>query len=179
MASRNWELDVTHSDIHFSVRYLLISSVTGSFNIFSGTLYTPGHDDFTDASFYLHIDPYSINSNSTERDEHLKSADFLDADTYPDMEFRSTSFKQIDGDKHELAGNLTIKGVTKTVVLDVIFGGEAKDGFGVMRAGFEVSTVISRKDFGIHSDDVNEAGSLIVGEEIKLQANLQFRNIED
>lgn len=179
MASRNWELDVAHSDIHFKVRYLLISSITGSFNIFSGTLFTPEHDDFSTASFYLHIDPYSINSNSTERDEHLKSPDFLDADNYPDIEFRSTSFKQIDGDKHELTGDMTIKGITKPVVLDVIFGGEAKDGFGVMRAGFEVSATINRKDFGIHSDDVNEAGSLIIGEEIKLQANLQFRNVED
>lgn len=139
-------------------------------------MFTPEHDNFSNAAFKLSIDVYSVDTNNEQRDEHLKSADFFDADTYPEINFLSTDFKHIEGDKHELTGVLTIKDVTKTVTLDVLFGGEAKDGFGVNRAGFEITGTINRNDFNIHANDVNEAGGLIVGEDIKLFANLQFIN---
>jgi polyisoprenoid-binding protein YceI len=176
MATKHWTLDLAHSDIHFKIRHLLIASVTGSFKIFSGTMVTPQHDDFNDAQFALTLDVYSIDTNNRDRDEHLKSPDFFNADLYPQMEFRSTSFRHIDGDKHTLTGDITIKEITKEVTFDVLFGGEAKDGFGIERAGFEIEGIINRNDFGIHSADVTESGGLVLGEEIKFTANIQFTN---
>jgi polyisoprenoid-binding protein YceI len=176
MASKNWVIDPAHSEIQFKIRHLVISTITGSFRVFSGTMATPQHDDFTNASFALKIDVYSIDTNNTQRDEHLKSADFFEADTYPEIIFQSSDFKHIEGDEHELTGALTIKDVTKTVVLNVLFGGEAKDGFGINRAGFEITGTINRNDFNIHASDVTEAGGLVLGEDIKLHANIQFTN---
>ncbi|MES2485105.1 MAG: YceI family protein [Bacteroidota bacterium] len=176
MATQHWVLDPAHSEIHFKIRHLVISTITGSFNIFSGRLTTPQHDDFSNAYVTLKIDVYSVDTNNTQRDEHLKSADFFDADQYPEIKFLSTEFKHIEGDKHTLTGELTIKDVTKTVTLDVLFGGEAKDGFGINRAGFEITCIINRNDFNIHADDVTEAGGLVLGEDIKMYANIQFTN---
>jgi polyisoprenoid-binding protein YceI len=176
MASKNWVIDPTHSEIHFKIRHLVISTITGSFRVFTGTMATPQHDDFTNAEISLKIDVYSIDTNNAQRDEHLKSADFFDADAYPEITFESTDFKYIDGDKHELSGILTIKGVSRNITLEVLFGGEAKDGFGINRAGFEVTGTINRNDFGIHAPDVTEAGGLVLGEDIKLHANIQFTN---
>lgn len=176
MATRNWIIDPAHSNINFSIRHLVISTVTGSFNVFSGTLLTPQHDNFDSAFITLIIDVYSIDTNNTERDEHLKSPDFFNADEFPQIEFRSASFKHIEGDNYKLGGPLTIKGITNDVILDVLFGGEAKDGFGVMRAGLEITGVINRNDFDIHANDVTETGGLVLGENIKLHANVQFTN---
>jgi polyisoprenoid-binding protein YceI len=176
MATQHWILDPAHSDISFKINHLVISSVTGSFKIFSGRFVTPQHDSFNEAYFTLNIDVYSIDTNNRDRDEHLKSPDFFYADEFPEMEFLSTEFNHIEGDNYELIGNLTIKGISKKVTLQVLFGGEAKDGFGIMRAGFEITGVINRTDFGIHSGDVTEAGTLVLGEDIKLHANLQFTN---
>lgn len=179
MATRHWSIDPAHSDIQFKIRHLVISTITGSFKVFSGTMVTPSHDDFTDAYFTLDIDVYSIDTNNRDRDEHLKSPDFFNADAYPEIKFRSTTFTQAEGDKHKLTGDFTIKGITKQITLDVLFGGQAKDGFGIPRAGFEITGEIDRNDFDIHSNDVTEAGGLVLGETIKLHANVQFTNDED
>lgn len=179
MATRHWVIDPAHSDIQFKVRNLLIASVNGHFRIFNGRMVTPTHDDFSDAYITLKIDVYSIDTNNRDRDEHLKSPDFFNADEFPEIEFLSTEFKQISGDDHKLTGELTIKGITKTVTLDVLFGGEAKDGFGIQRAGFEISGIINRKDFGIHADSVTPDGILVLGEDIKLHASIQFTNEVD
>lgn len=176
MATKHWTLDPAHSDIQFKIRHLVISTVTGSFKVFSGRFVTPQHDNFEAAYFTLLIDVYSIDTNNRDRDEHLKSPDFFNADAFPQIEFLSTSFRHIEGDKHELTGDLTIKGISKQVTLDVLFGGEAKDGFGITRAGFEITGTINRNDYGIHAADVTEAGGLVLGEDIKLHANLQFTN---
>ena len=176
MATRNWTLDPAHSDIGFSIRHLVISTVRGSFNVFSGTLLTPQHDSFINSQFSLLIDVYSIDTNNRDRDEHLKSPDFFNADAFPQIEFKSTEFKDFHGDNYALTGDLTIKGITRTVTFDVLFGGEAKDGFGIMRAGFEIYGIINRSDFGIHASDVTEAGGFVLGEDIKLHANIQFTN---
>jgi len=176
MATRNWTLDPAHSDISFSIRHLVISMVRGSFNVFSGTLATPQHDSFTHSVFHLLIDVYSIDTNNRDRDEHLKSPDFFNADAFPQIEFKSTEFKDFVGDNYALTGHLTIKGITKLVTFDVLFGGEAKDGFGIMRAGFEIHGIINRNDFNIHASDVNEVGGLVLSEDIKLHANIQFTN---
>ena len=179
MATRHWVIDPAHSDVHFKIRHLVISSITGSFTVFSGTMVTPEHDNFKDAYFTITIDVYSINTNNRDRDEHLKSPDFFNADQFSTIEFRSKIFTHLQGDEHKLTGVLTGKGITKTVELNVLFGGQAKDGFGINRAGFEMSGEINRNDFGIHSNDVTEAGGLVLGENIKLHANIQFINDPD
>lgn len=176
MATNKWVLDLAHSEIHFKIRHLVIANITGAFNIFSGALETKQHDNFNDASINFSIDVYSIDTNNTTRDEHLKSDDFFNADIYPQIDFQSTSFIHIEGDKYKLAGNVTIKGITKAVTLDALFGGEAKDGFGINRAGFEITGTINRNDFGIHAPDVTEGGGLVLGEDIKMHANIQFTN---
>lgn len=176
MSTKIWTLDLAHSEVHFKIKHLVISTITGSFNIFSGSLttVTVDHNDFANAAFDMLIDVYSIDTNNPDRDEHLKSPDFFNADLYPQMKFHSTSFKHIRGDEYKLTGPLTIKGITKEVTFDVLFGGQAKDGFGINRAGFEITGTINRNDFDIHAPDVTEAGGLVLGEEIKLLANIQF-----
>lgn len=174
MAAIHWEIDPAHSEVHFKIRHLLISNVTGAFNVFSGRMVTPAHDNFTDAYFTINIDVYSVDTNNRDRDEHLKSPDFFNADEHPEIIFRSKHFQHIKGDDYKLQGELTVKGITKDITFDVLFGGKAKDGFGIDRAGFEITGTINRTDFGIHSNDVTEAGGLVLGEDIKLFANMQF-----
>ncbi|QEE51202.1 YceI family protein [Flavobacterium alkalisoli] len=173
MERAKWILDLSHSDIQFKIRHLVIANISGYFRAFSGTMYA-GKDDFTDAEFKLTVDVYSVDTNNVERDEHLKSADFFNADYYPEMEFVSQSFNHIDGDRYDLTGNITIKGITRPITFKVLFGGEAKDGFGNMRAGFDITGEVNRNDFDIHSNDTTEAGGLVLGEEIKMHANIQF-----
>ncbi|MGZ3874788.1 MAG: YceI family protein [Mucilaginibacter sp.] len=168
-----WVIDPMHSEVQFKVKHLVISTVSGFFKSFEGTLETI-NDDFEDAeiSFALNID--SIDTNQTQRDEHLKSAEFFDAAQYPQITFKSTSFKKTGDDEFELVGDLTIKGITKSVKLAAEFGGATDDFYGNTKAGFEVTGKINRKDFGLTWDGVTEAGSIVVGEDIKLLINLQF-----
>lgn len=174
MKTTFWEIDPAHSEVHFKIRHLVISTVTGAFRIFSGTLENDDNESFENARVAFTLDVYSIDTNETDRDEHLKSPEFFDADQFPEIHFKSTSFHHKSGDHYDLAGNLTLKGVTRPVTLEVLFGGEAKDGFGNFRAGFEVSGTINRKDFGLAYNGVTEAGGLVVGDEVKLAANVQF-----
>jgi len=176
MATRNWSLDPAHSDLSFTIKHLVIATVRGSFNVFSGKVITPQHDSFSNAIFSLLIDVYSIDTNNRDRDEHLKSPDFFNADAFPQILFTSSQFNHLGGDNYKLTGQLTVKGISKEVTFDVLFGGEAKDGFGVMRAGFEISGAINRNDFDIHANDVTDAGGLVLGENINLHANIQFTN---
>jgi polyisoprenoid-binding protein YceI len=168
-----WVLDPMHSEVQFKVKHLVISTVSGFFKSFEGSLETE-NEDFEDSkiSFAINID--SIDTNQTQRDEHLKSADFFDAAKYPQITFASTSFKKTDDDQFELIGDLTVKGVTKQVKLNAEFGGSTDDFYGNTKAGFEVTGKINRKDFGLTWDGVTEAGSIVVGEDIKLLINVQF-----
>jgi polyisoprenoid-binding protein YceI len=169
-----WVLDPAHSEVQFKVKHLVISTVSGFFKSFEGELDTV-NDDFEDSeiSFALNID--SIDTNQSQRDEHLKSADFFDAAQYPQITFKSTSFKKTDDeDEFELIGDLTVKGVTKSVKLEAEYGGSTNDFYGNTKAGFEVSGKINRKQFGLTWDGVTEAGSIVVGEDIKLLINVQF-----
>lgn len=178
MFTTHWFIDPDHSHIEFKIRHLLISYISGSFKIFNGKM-TTQNDDFETAQITLSIDVYSFDTNNIERDEHIKSKDFLDADRFSEINFVSTELKKIEGDHYKLKGNFTIKEVTKEIVLDAVFGGQAKDGFGKMKAGFEISGKLNRNDFGISSNDVTETGNLIIGEEIKIHANIEFDKEED
>ncbi|HEY8782318.1 MAG TPA: YceI family protein [Mucilaginibacter sp.] len=172
-----WVVDPMHSEVQFKVKHLVISTVTGFFKSFEGTLETE-NNDFEDAniSFSLNID--SVDTNQSQRDAHLKSADFFDAEKYPQITFKSTSFKKTgDDDEYELFGGLTIKDITKPVKLQAEYGGSANDFYGNTKAGFEVNGKVNRKDFGLTYDAVTEAGSIVVGEDIKLIINIQFAKV--
>ena len=169
----NWVLDAMHSEVHFKVKHLVISTVTGSLKVFEGNLETV-NDDFSNANISFTADINSIDTNQEQRDVHLKSADFFDAETYPKMIFKSTSFKKMDDGEYELIGDLTIRDVTKSVKLDVEYGGLATDFYGNTKAGFELKGKINRKDFGLVWNGITEAGAIVVGEDIKLDINVQF-----
>jgi polyisoprenoid-binding protein YceI len=171
-----WVLDPMHSQIQFKVKHLMISSIVGSFNVFEGALDTE-YEDFQEADIRFQLAVNSIDTNLPQRDEHLKSDLFFDADQYPHITFQSTSFVQ-SGEEYLLLGDLTIKGITKPVKLAVEFGGSTAGLYGGVKAGFEVSGTINRKEFGLTWDAVTEAGSVVVGENIKLMINAQFLKVE-
>ncbi|WP_183573192.1 YceI family protein [Mucilaginibacter sp. X5P1] len=168
-----WVLDPMHSEVQFKVKHLVISTVSGFFKSFEGELDT-ANDDFSDASISFSLDINSIDTNQTQRDEHLKSAEFFDAAEYPKISFKSSSFTKEGDDEYALAGDLTIKGITKPVTLAVEFGGAATDFYGNTKAGFEITGKINRKEFGLTWSGVTEAGAVVVGEDIKLLINVQF-----
>lgn len=168
MATTKWVLDPLHSEVQFKVKHLVISTVTGFFKKFEGEL-TTENDNFSNAEISFSLDVNSIDTNQEARDGHLKSAEFFDAEQYPTITFKSTSF-----DGEELKGDLTIKGITKPITLEVEHGGTATDFYGNTKAGFEVTGKINRKEFGLTWDGVTEAGSVVVGEDIKLIINVQF-----
>jgi polyisoprenoid-binding protein YceI len=167
-----WVLDPMHSEVQFKVKHLVISTVTGFFKSFEGSLETE-NEDFSGASINFSLDVDSIDTNQAQRDGHLKSPEFFDAEKYPKISFQSTSFTK-DGDNYTLVGNLTVKDVTKPITLAVEYGGTAGDFYGNTKAGFEITGKVNRKEFGLTWDGVTEAGSIVVGEDIKLIINVQF-----
>lgn len=171
-----WTIDPMHSEINFKIRHLVISNVSGTFGKYSAEAETEG-EDFETAKVHFTADVNSITTGVEQRDGHLKSADFFDTTKYPTIDFVSTSFKKVSGPAYKLKGNLTIKGVTQPVELDVEFGGTMKDGYGNLKAGFEVTGKINRKDFGLTWNMVTEAGGLTLGDDVKLSANVQFAKV--
>lgn len=168
-----WAIDPTHSEVQFKIKHLVISTVTGAFKSFTGTMETDG-DNFENARVSVSVDIASIDTNQGQRDEHLKSADFFDAAQYPTMTFVSTGLTKKDDDAYELTGNLTIRDVTKPVTLAVEYGGMATDFYGNTKAGFEATGKISRKEFGLLWNGITEAGSIVVADDVKLIINAQF-----
>lgn len=168
-----WTVDATHSEVQFKVKHLMVTTVTGSFKQFEAEVEAV-NDDFEDAkiSFSAKID--SIDTGSPDRDNHLKSADFFDADKHEELTFNSTAFRKIDDTQYELIGDLTLKDVTKPVRLKVEYGGQAKDPWGNKKAGFSLEGKINRKDFGLSWNAPLETGGVLVSEEVRLVAELQF-----
>lgn len=172
-----WNIDPTHSEIQFKVKHLVISTVTGYFRSFNGTVETEG-DSFEGAKITFEADIDSVDTNNEDRDTHLKSDDFFNAEAYPKMKFESTSFKNTGGDNYELTGNMTIRDVTKEITLDVTHGGTVEDPYGQTKAGFELNGSLNRKEFGLKWSAVTEAGSVVVGDEVKLLMNVQVVEAE-
>lgn len=168
-----WAIDTTHSEITFKVKHLVISTVTGKFNEFDATLESSG-DDFEDAEIRFEANINSIDTNNDDRDNHLKSEDFFHASEHPKLVFESRSFKKSAKNEYKLIGDLTIRGNTKTVELDAIYGGTVQDPYGQTKAGFEVTGAINRKEFGLKWNAATEAGNLVVSDEVKLALNVQF-----
>lgn len=172
MATTTWSLDPTHSELEFKVKHLMITTVTGSFTDLTASLVTES-EDFNNAQVSFEAKIASINTNNTDRDNHLKSGDFFDAETYPTMKFESASFTK-DGDDYALNGDLTLKGITKPVKLKVEFGGIATDPWGNTKAGFNLSGKINRADFGLTWNAALETGGVMVSEDVRILGELQF-----
>lgn len=173
MATTTWALDPAHSEIQFKIKHLMITNVTGQFQQFSGDVVTEG-DDFATARVNFTADVNSINTNNEQRDGHLKSPDFFDAVTYPQISFTSSRMEKKGDDEYVLHGDLTMHGVTKPVELNVEHGGIMQDPYGNTKAGFELNGKINRKDFGLTWGAVTEAGGVMLGDEVKLLAAVQF-----
>ncbi|MBB6680378.1 YceI family protein [Aequorivita sp. 609] len=164
----NWSLDSAHSEIAFKVKHMMISTVTGHFEDFEATAKTDG-DDFKNAEFTFTAKTASINTKNKDRDAHLRSDDFFNSEEFPELKFVSKSF---DGDK--LVGDLTIRDITKEVVLDAELNGVAVDPYGQTKAGFEMTGTINRKDFNLTWSAVTEAGSIVVSDKVKMVVDVQF-----
>ena len=176
-----WSIDKGHSNISFKVKHLMISYVRGSFTSFDVSAYTLDKD-FKKVKIDLSIDASSITTGDEERDEHLKKADFFDVDHYKQITFTSTGIGEQDADGHyELWGELTIKGITKTIKLQVEIGGIFIDPWGKKTTGFSVTGKINRKDWGLNWNKALETGGLMVGEKVMISCIVEFKNadIED
>lgn len=169
----NWKFDDAHTKIEFSVKHMVISDVTGIFKIFDGKVTTTS-DDFNNSQIEFEIDVSSINTDNKDRDAHLKTDDFFNAEKYPKMTFKSKSFKKIKGDKYKLVGYLTIRDITKEITLDVIYNGTIKDPYGNTRAGFKLTGSLNRFDYGLKWNKAIETGGLIVGKTINITCNVEI-----
>ena len=168
----NWSIDTMHSEVQFKVKHLVISTVTGSFKSFLGNM-EASQADMSDAKVTFTADVDSIDTNNSQRDTHLKSDDFFNAEKYPKIHFHSSKITKTAGKSYTLTGDITIREVTKTIELAVVYGGTAIDGYGQTKTGFEIKGKINRKDFGLTWSALTEAGGLIVGDDIILDLNIQ------
>jgi polyisoprenoid-binding protein YceI len=168
-----WKIDPAHTEAAFAVKHLMISTARGRFGLVDGTVeFDPS--DFAGASADITIDASSIDTREAQRDTHLRSADFFDVENYPSLTFKSRRVDQIQGTKFKLVGDLTIKGVTREVVLDVESHGSSKDPWGTEHAGFSAHTAISRKEFGLLWNAVLETGGLAVGDDVKINLDVEL-----
>ena len=175
MSTERWEIDSSHSGIQFTVRHLVIAKVRGQFSRWTGTVTASG-GDFGRASLEVVIDATSIDTGVADRDAHLRSADFFDVERFPTLTFKSRKVQAVNGDTFQLVGDLTIRDITREVVLDVEAEGFQKDPWGGQRAGFSATTRINRKDFGLTWNQALETGGLLVGDDIKISLDVQLQS---
>jgi len=173
-----WKIDPTHSEINFKVKHLVVSTVTGHFSKFDASIET-NKEDFSDAKINFEADINSISTKNEQRDAHLKSADFFDAEKNPKMSFVSKSVKKISDHEMQVIGNLTIRGVTKEVALDVIYNGTVAGFGGTEVAGFEVHGKVNRFDFGLQWNAITEAGGVVVSNEVKIEILAEFNKVQE
>ncbi len=171
MANVTWVLDPTHSEIEFKVRHMMISNVKGNFGSFEATILGP---DFTSASVEASIATASIQTNNTDRDQHLKSSDFFDAEQFPAILFKSKKMTALSANEYQLIGDLSIKGISREVSLEVQYAGVNKDPWGNEKAGFALEGKINRKDWGLNWNAALETGGVLVSDEVKISGELQF-----
>jgi polyisoprenoid-binding protein YceI len=167
-----WTIDPMHSQVEFAVRHLMISTVKGRFGEANGRVVAD--DDLRDAEIDVTINVVSIDTHQPDRDTHLRSADFFDVEHHPTMTFKSTRVEAQKDDTLRVIGNLTIKGISKEVVLTVTPEGRGKDPWGGERAGFTATTKINRRDFGLTWNQALETGGVVVGDEIKISIDAEL-----
>jgi polyisoprenoid-binding protein YceI len=172
-ARATWRIDPIHSHVEFAVRHLMISTVKGRFTGVDGTVLideaNPSNDEVD-----VRIEASTIDTREPQRDAHLRSADFLEAEKFPHLTFKSTRITHRKGHEFRLVGDLTIRGVTQQVTLDVTEEGRVKDPWGGDRAGFSAKTKINRKDFGLNWNQLLETGGVVVGDEVKINLELEL-----
>jgi polyisoprenoid-binding protein YceI len=168
-----YTLDPAHSRIGFVARHAMVTKVRGAFNEFEGTATLDGANPAS-SSAQVTIKAASIDTRNAQRDEHLRSNDFLSMDEYPQITFSSTGARQVDDSTFELAGDLTIKGVTNQITVPFSFEGAAKDPFGNLRVGFEGAVTINRKDYGITWNAALETGGVLVSDKVTLEFELSL-----
>jgi polyisoprenoid-binding protein YceI len=169
-----WMIDTNHSEIGFKVKHMMISNITGVFNVFEANIITTG-EDFLTAEIELMMNADSIFTNHQHRDEHLKSSDFFDVINHQKINFSANYYKVLDSDNDsELFGFLTIKGITKQIKLLVEFGGIKKDLNGIEKAGFCVNGTINRKDWNLNWNSILHGGEAVIANEVKIHCDIQF-----
>jgi polyisoprenoid-binding protein YceI len=171
-----YKIDALHSEIKFRVKHLMISNVTGEFKKFDATL-EADQEDFSDAKISFEADIDSISTNQEQRDAHLKSDDFFNAEQFPKMSFTSTSVQKTGDSELLVKGNLTIRDVTKEIELKAEIGGTMVDFYGQTKVGFDITGTISRKAFNLKWDAVTEAGGVVVSDDVKLLLSVQFAQV--
>lgn len=172
-----WVIDPTHSEVAFKVKHLMISNVKGNFSAFEVNALTDG-DDFSHAEINVSINTSSISTGVADRDAHLKSPDFFDSANFETMTFVSKSLTG-SGDDYKLEGDLTIRGITNPVSLNVEFGGLMTDPWGNVKAGFNVDGKINRKDWGLTWNAALEAGGVLVAEEVRINAEIELLKVKE
>ncbi len=171
LAADTYSVDKTHSDLSFQIRHL-VGKVRGSFGDFSGTITAdPAKPEASSVEFT--IKAQSINTANDDRDKHLRSADFFEVEKFPEISFKSTKIKALGKDRYEVTGDFSMHGVTKTLALPVAFLGSGKDPWGNERAGFETTTTLNRKDFGIVWNKALDAGGVVLGDEVSISITLE------
>jgi len=169
----SWQIDSAHSQIQFSVRHMMISNVRGRFENFTGVVEF-NEQDLTQSKVDVQIEAASVNTREAQRDGHLKSPDFFNADKYPYLTFKSRRIEKTDATHGRVVGDLTIRDVTKEVVLNVEYAGQAKSPWGTTSAGFSATTKINRKDWGLTWNQTLETGGVLVGDEISVNIDLEI-----
>ena len=172
-AQTTWKADKVHSSVNFTVTHMVISEVNGQFKDFDATL-TAAKPDFSDAQITATIKTASINTDNDQRDTHLRSDDFLNAEKYPAMTFTSTKIEKTGDGTFAITGDLTIRDITKPVVLDTKFTGQVVTPWGVTAAGFKATTTIDRTEFGAKWNKALEAGGLMVSKDVRITLLFEF-----
>jgi polyisoprenoid-binding protein YceI len=172
MTATKWNFDLAHSSVNFHVRHMMIAKVHGQFTKWGGSLELD-EADLTKSKIDVSIETGSVDTKDEKRDGHLRSADFFDAEQFPAMTFKSTAIKRVSDETYEVTGDLSLRGTTKPVTLEVEFNGKGKDPWGGTRAGFSAKGTINRKEFGLNWNAALEAGGVLVGEKVAINLEIQ------
>jgi len=169
-----WGIDMAHSEVGFKVKHMMVANVRGLFKEFEASIVTTG-EDFMTAEIDFWLDPSSVDTGSSDRDKHIRGADFFDVEQFKQIHFTGNTYEEVDHDgSYELYGDLTIKGITRRIKLDVEFGGILKDPWGNQKAIFNINGKINRKEWGLNWNAALETGGILVGEEVSIRADLQL-----
>lgn len=172
VGTTTWTIDPAHSKISFSARHMVITEVTGQFDKFDLKMTTEG-EEFTNSNIEFTIDAQSVNTGIQDRDNHLRSADFFEAEKYPELKFVSKTIKKTDDEEYKMTGDMTIRDITKEIELDVTYGGQIVDPWGNTRAGFSIKGKLNRFDFGLRWNSLIEAGGAVVSKNINILCTVE------
>lgn len=172
----NFTVDRSHSSIQFEVKHMMVSKVRGQFDAYTATVTANSLDDLTTAAFQFSFDVSSVNTNNTDRDDHLRSVDFFDVAQHPTIDFSSTSITR-SGDTYHITGNLTIKQITNEVTFQLQYNGKGTNPWGVEVYGFEGEATINRENFGLTWNQALETGGVLVGKDIKIKVELEMNPV--